>query len=72
MSKVVILGLPNEDGLWMVDLDQKTVAAMPAHYADRLAANGAVVSGVDFAVAIGGQTPVLAGKFDTVSMPLSK
>lgn len=73
MSKVVIIGLAGEEGLWMVDLDQRTVAEVPAEYADRSTFEGKpAMAGVDIAVAMSTLTPVLAGKFDSVTMPLSK
>ena len=73
MSKVVLIGLPGEDGLWMVDLDKGTVAAMPEDFASKVAEAGKpIIKGVDVAIAISPGSPVLSGKFDTVEMPIFK
>ncbi len=67
MTKVVLLGLPGDRAVWMVDLDQKTVSQIPQDTADKIDAAGRpIIKGVDYAVAVEQNSQVAAGKFDTV------
>ena len=57
MARVVIIGIPGEQGLWMADLDNGTVSAVDsALYEEVLGsaeeAEGSLVRGVKVAVAI--------------------
>ncbi|QLF71958.1 hypothetical protein FE840_020385 (plasmid) [Peteryoungia desertarenae] len=60
MSKVVVIGLPGEQGLWVADLGNGTVSALQEPFtgtlgsADSLRGSGAaIVKGVDLALAFG-------------------
>ena len=73
MTKVVLIGLPGDTQLWMVDLDNKTVTTVPAEYVDQSALGPRpLIKGVEIAVALGGDTQNPSGKFDTVQMLLGK
>lgn len=63
MSKIVVLGLEGEDGLWGADLDAGTVAAVTGSAAETLRkADKAAMSGVKFAtVAVAAES--LSGGF---------
>lgn len=50
MSKVVVLGLEGEAGLWVADLEAGTVTAVAADVADGLREAGEITSrGISFA-----------------------
>lgn len=69
MTQVVLLGLPGDKAVWMVDLDQKTVSQIPQEAADQIGTAGRpIIKGVDYAVAVQQNEQVAAGKFDTVDI----
>ena len=68
MAKVVIIGFPGEDGLWVADIDAGTVTALPKPTsgalkdANDLRAGGAVITkDVNLAVGVASQSAVAAG-----------
>ncbi len=72
MAKVVVIGLPGEDGLWIADFGAGTVTALAAptsgalKQANDLRAGGAtVVKGVDLAVAVSSTADVASGFLDS-------
>lgn len=69
MTKVILLGVQGDPAIWMVDLDRKTVSAVPQNEADTLTqGTRPMIKGVDFAVAVDQNSQVAAGKFDTVEL----
>jgi hypothetical protein len=71
MSKIIVIGLPGEAGLYLADIEAGTVVPfdVPANGAlasanDIRKAGGAVVKGVDLAVAIGSTDAAFSGVFD--------
>lgn len=71
LKKIVVIGLPGETGLYLVDLDAGTVVAFEVPANGTLAsaneirkAGGSVVKDVDFAVAIGAAEAAFSGVFD--------
>ncbi|OAV52724.1 hypothetical protein A6U98_28465 [Rhizobium sp. WYCCWR10014] len=69
MAKAVIIGIPGEAGLWLVDLDTGTVK--PLNPTGELAtanglrkAGGTFVKGVDLAVAVSSAQVALSGHVD--------
>lgn len=71
MAKVVVIGLPGEDKLWVADLDAGTVtplaapASGPLGEALKLRASGAtIIKGVDFSVVVGSAAEALSGHLD--------
>jgi len=71
MSKVVVIGLPGEDGLWIADVGAGTITALavPATGAlkeanDLRVAGAIVVKGVNLAVAIRDTASVASGFLD--------
>ncbi len=71
MSKVIVIGLPGEDGLWLADLDAGTVTALavPATGAlkqanDLRAAGVTVVRGANLTVAVSRTADVAGGFLD--------
>ncbi|MCV9963206.1 hypothetical protein OIU34_14955 [Pararhizobium sp. BT-229] len=71
MAKVVVIGIPGETDLWLADLTAGTVTALPKPLTGELAtaealrsAGGAVIKGVDFAVAVSSEAQVFAGHYD--------
>lgn len=69
MTRVVLLGLSGDSAIWMVDLDQKTVAQVPQDAADKIGLTGRpIMKGVDYAVLVEQNAQVAAGKFDTVEL----
>ncbi|MBB4065028.1 hypothetical protein [Gellertiella hungarica] len=73
MAKVILIGLPGDTAVWMVDLDQKSVIQLPEDLARQVAQEGRpIIRGVDYAVAVDQQSPIASGKFDTVEMPFPK
>ena len=72
MAKAIVLGIPGEENLWLVDLDAGTVtqtrtpAAGALGDANKLRQSGvAVVKGVDFAVAVNSASSVASGFMDS-------
>lgn len=68
---VVVIGIPGETGLWLADLTAGTVAPLPGPLSGDLAkvealrsSGGAIVKGVDFAVAVSSAARVFAGHYD--------
>lgn len=69
MTRVVLIGLPGDKSVWMVDLDRKTVSEIPQEAADKIAeSQRPIIKGVDYAVAVRQDAQVSAGKFDTVEL----
>lgn len=69
MTRVVLIGLPGDASVWMVDLDRKTVSEIPQEAAAKMADGPRpMIKGVDFAVAVPQDAQVAAGKFDTVEL----
>jgi len=65
MSKIVVLGLEGEDGLWVADLDAGTVAAVTGSAADALRkADKTVMSGVKFAAVAEAAASLSSGIYD--------
>ncbi|OBZ94950.1 hypothetical protein ADU59_14225 [Pararhizobium polonicum] len=71
MAKVVVIGIPGESGLWLADLTAGTVTQLPKPLSGELAtaeslrhSGGAVVKGVDFAVAVSSADQVFSGHFE--------
>jgi hypothetical protein len=68
MSRIVILGIPGEDGLWMADLDAATVTPVDAALCEELALTAdeeaPVIRGVKMAVAIGSGSDIAGGHFE--------
>ena len=71
MAKVVVIGIPGEKGLWLADLTAGTVTALPtpadgslANAAAVRASGGAIIKGVDFAVAVSSAERVFSGHYD--------
>lgn len=73
MSKIVLLGLPGDPQLWMVDLESKSVTAVPSEYVDQTALGPRpLIKGVEIAIALGADAQLPSGKFDTVQMLVGK
>lgn len=67
MANVVLIGLPRDSQLWMVDLDSKTVTLVPQEYVDQSALGPRpLIKGVEIAVALGGDAQIPSDPFDTV------
>ncbi|AIC28554.1 MULTISPECIES: hypothetical protein [Rhizobium] len=69
MTKVVIIGIPGETGLWLADLDAGTVTPLNptgdlATASNLRKAGGIIVKGVDLAVAVSSAQVALSGHFD--------
>lgn len=71
MSKVVVIGLPGEDGLWLADIGAGTITACDAQLMaelnaanDERAAGAVIVKNVNFAVGISDTASVAAGFLD--------
>ncbi|WFS04460.1 hypothetical protein [Rhizobium tumorigenes] len=71
MSKLVVIRLPGESGLWLADLEAGTVTslAVPVSGAlkqasDLSAAGVTIVKGVDLAVAVSSTADVASGLLD--------
>jgi hypothetical protein len=71
MANTVILGLPGEPGLYVVDLDARTVEPLDVPTSGALAsadsirkAGGTVVKGVGLAVAVASAEAAFSGVFD--------
>lgn len=65
MSKVVVLGLEGESGLWVADLDAGTVTAVAADVADHLRKAGEIAPrGVSFATVAQTAVPLSGGFYD--------
>ncbi|KQQ39043.1 hypothetical protein ASG19_07185 [Rhizobium sp. Leaf306] len=71
MSKIVVIGIPGEKGLYMADLEVGTIVAFDPPATGALAAandlrkaGGTVVKGIDFAVAIHSTEAAFSGVFD--------
>ncbi|MGE6740298.1 hypothetical protein ACQKGC_08510 [Allorhizobium pseudoryzae] len=65
MSRIVVIGIPGEDGLWMADLDAGTVTPVDAALCEELALTAGedapVIRGVKMAVAIGSGSDIAGG-----------
>lgn len=66
MSRIVVIGIPGEDGLWMADLDAGTVTPVDASLCEELALttnedSAPVIRGVKMAVAIGDGSDMAGG-----------
>ena len=69
MARVVVIGIPGEQGLWMVDLDNGTVASVDQGLCQELegaaeSAQGSLIKGVKVAVAISTGEDVAGGLFE--------
>ena len=65
MSKIVVLGLEGENGLWVADLEAGTVTAVAADVADGLRKAGDITShGVSFAAVAKTAEPLSSGIYD--------
>ncbi|HEV7249217.1 MAG TPA: hypothetical protein VGN93_19770 [Shinella sp.] len=65
MSKIVVLGLEGENGLWVADLEAGTVTAVAADVADGLRKAGDITSrGVSFAAIAKTAEPLSGGFLD--------
>nr|WP_298099035.1 hypothetical protein [uncultured Shinella sp.] len=65
MSKMVILGLEGENGLWVADLEAGTVSAVSADVADDLRKAGKMMPhGVSFATVAHAAEPLSSGIYD--------
>ncbi|TCN29914.1 hypothetical protein [Sinorhizobium americanum] len=71
MSKVVVIGIPGEPGLWIADLGNRTVAPLDQVRGDLATVNGfrqlgsTFVNNVDLAIAVGSVDDVFAGHVDS-------
>lgn len=65
MSRIVVIGIPGEDGLWMADLDAGTVTPVDAALCEELALttneDAPVIRGVKMAVAISDGSDMAGG-----------
>lgn len=71
MSKVVVIGLPGNDAVWVADLDAGTVrplVAAPSPQLDAItqirAAGGTVIKDVNLAIAVEAADSAFSGLFD--------
>ncbi|MCW2307373.1 hypothetical protein [Rhodobium gokarnense] len=71
MAKFVVLGLRGENGYWLVDFANGTVAPLPDldsppfDYSDAARANGAVLTaGIDLGVQVVTEGEAFSGQFD--------
>ena len=71
MSKVVVLGVSGDKGLWLVDIDAKTVTPLQVPAGTDLAAavkqreaGGTLIKTVDFAIAVSSAQAVFSGHVD--------
>ena len=71
MAKVIVIGLPGEDGLWIADLNAGTVRPLQppatgelATVADLRKSGSVITKGVDFAVAVSSADEVFSGHYD--------
>ncbi|WP_137128993.1 hypothetical protein [Rhizobium sp. FY34] len=71
MSKVVVIGVKGETGLWLADLEQGTVVPLKEELSGALASaaelrkDGAtVVKGIDFALAASSATVIFSGVYE--------
>ncbi|WLS03345.1 hypothetical protein [Shinella oryzae] len=65
MSKVVVLGLEGENGMWVADLEAGTVTAVAADVADDLRKAGDITSrGISFATVAQTADELSAGIYD--------
>ncbi|MBB3453495.1 hypothetical protein FHT86_001751 [Rhizobium sp. BK313] len=71
MTKVVVIGIKGEEGLWVVDLSARSVT--PLHppkagtlkaVADLRASGASIVKGVDLAVTVKAADSAFSGHFD--------
>ncbi|WP_018234660.1 hypothetical protein [Ensifer sp. BR816] len=71
MSKVVVIGIPGEPGLWIADLGNGTVTPLDQVRGDLATVNGfrqlgsTFVNNVDLAIAVGSVDDVFAGHVDS-------
>ncbi len=71
MSKVVVIGIPGEPGLWVADLGTGTVTPLNSVTGDLATVNGfrklgsAFVNNVDLAIAVASVDDVFAGHVDS-------
>ncbi|KSV75524.1 hypothetical protein N185_16930 [Sinorhizobium sp. GW3] len=71
MAKVVILGIEGEEGLWVVDLDAKSVAALDPPttgglktIADVRATGVTTIKGADVAIVVKSSDGISSGHYD--------
>jgi hypothetical protein len=70
MTKVVVIGLPGEDGLWLADMGAGTVTAVSEATSRALRQSedfedtGGIYKNVNLAVAVSGTASVAAGFLD--------
>ena len=71
MAKVVVLGVSGDNGLWLVDIDARTVTPLQVPASGDLAtavqqrdAGGTFIKNVDFAVAVSSAQVVFSGHVD--------
>ena len=65
MSKIVVLGLEGENGLWVADLEAGTVTAVASDVADDLRKTGKIASrGISFAAVVETVDPLSSGIYD--------
>ncbi|OAP38308.1 hypothetical protein AU381_22285 [Sinorhizobium glycinis] len=71
MSKVVVIGIPGEPGLWMADLGNGTVTPLNEVTGDLATVNGfrklgsTFVNNIDLAIAVTSVEDVFAGHVDS-------
>ena len=72
MSKIVVIGFPGSDAVWVADIDAGTVQPLnpaPSPQLDAItqirAAGGAVIKDVDLAIAVEASDSAFSGLFDT-------
>jgi len=71
MAKVVVIGIPGEPGLWMVDLGNGTVRQLDSVTGDLATVNGfrqlgsTFVNNVDLAITVASVDDVFAGHVDS-------
>lgn len=71
MANVVVLGVADKQGLWVVDIDAGTVTPLPEptsgnlkNVVDLRAAGASVIKGVDVAISIASASDVAAGHME--------
>jgi hypothetical protein len=71
MAKVVVIGIPGEPGLWMVDLGNGSVRQLDSVTGDLATVNGfrklgsSFINNVDLAIAVSSADEVFAGHVDS-------
>ncbi|MCA1371255.1 hypothetical protein I6F15_28430 [Bradyrhizobium sp. BRP14] len=71
MAKVVVIGIPGEPGLWMIDLGNGSVRQLDSVTGDLATVNGfrklgsSFINNVDLAIAVSSVDEVFAGHVDS-------